>query len=455
VNLGSDDRTRLRRGRVATSLLFLLFGAALGTWTARIPAVKDHLHLSDGRLSLALLAFAAGCIVGMAAIGRLTDRFGSTRVMIPMALCEGVLLVPPAFMPNLLGLGLALFVFGLVHGTLNIAMNANAIEVQRAWGGPIMSSFHAVYSIGGFLGAIVGGLFARGDISVGTTFLSVGGVVFALALWASWWALPAPPVTAAPVTPASQTPASQTPAPAGRALPEPRSYALLFLGVLALCALVGEGAAADWSAVYLHDSLGTTAAFATYAYAAFAIMMTVGRLLGDRLAARFGPVNLVRASGVLAAVGLGAALLVGRPVAGVIGFACLGAGMSGIAPQVYSAAGNRDPARAGRALSLVVSIGYVGFVLGPILIGSASTVVGLAKALAIPAFLALFVAASAAALRPASPAAVAPASPALAADGDRAGAGDGDGDGDGAGDGSEPHHAQPEPESRSRRDSPV
>jgi MFS family permease len=372
-------------------LLFLLFGMALGTWTARIPAVKGHLHLSDGQLSLALLAFAVGAIVGMAFLGRLVDRAGSTAVMVPTAFAEGVLLVPPAYMPSLVTLALALMVFGMVHGTLNIAMNANAIEVQRAWKRPIMSSFHAVYSIGGLIGAATGGLFAHAGASVGVTFGSVGSVLIVFAAWATWWALPSGPVQGNE----ADQPAAATGPPVTT-----RSYALVFLGVLALCALVGEGAAADWSAVYLHDSLDSTAGFAACGYATFSLMMTAGRLLGDRLTARFGPVNLVRASGVLASLGLAGALLIGTPVAGVLGFGFLGAGLSFIAPQVYSAAGNRDPARAGRALSTVVSIGYAGFVLGPILIGSASTVVGLPAALGIPAVLALFVAAGATILRP-------------------------------------------------------
>ncbi len=383
------ERTALPRGRVATSLLFLLFGTALGTWTSRIPAVKARLGLSDGSLSIALLAFALGAIVGMVVLGRLVDRFGSTSVMVPMALGEGVLLVPAAYAPSLVTLAVALFVFGAVHGTLNIAMNANAIEVQRAVGRPIMSSFHAVYSIGGFVGAAIGGLFARADLGAGATFLAVGGLVVGLAGWAARWALPA--ACRVPAQPPEPDPSSDPPA---------RRFDLLFLGILAMCALVGEGTAADWSAVYTHENLGAAAGFAAVPFAAFSIMMTVGRLLGDRLAAAFGPVLLVRCCGVLASVGMTAALLIGRPIAAVIGFGCLGAGMSCIAPQVYSAAGNRDPARAGRALSQVVSLGYAGFVIGPILIGSASTVVGLPTALAIPALLVLFVAAAASALRP-------------------------------------------------------
>jgi fucose permease len=385
--VGSGERTALWRGRTATSLLFLLFGMALGTWTSRIPAVKARIGLTDGSLSIALLAFALGAIVGMVVLGRLVDRFSSTSVMVPTALAEGVLLVPAAYAPSLVTLALALFVFGAVHGTLNIAMNANAIEVQRAWRRPIMSSFHAVYSIGGFLGSAIGGLLARGNLSAGFTFLCVGGLVVMLAVWTAAWALPR----------ALMVPTQ--PVPTDIAAPPTRRHDLLFLGILAMCALVGEGTAADWSAVYTHENLHATAGFAAAPFAAFSIMMTVGRLLGDRLAAALGPVLLVRCCGVLASVGMTAALLIGQPIASVIGFGCLGAGMSCIAPQVYSAAGNRDPARAGRALSQVVSLGYAGFVIGPILIGSASTFVGLPTALAIPALLVLFVAAAASALR--------------------------------------------------------
>ncbi|WP_425719316.1 MFS transporter [Micromonospora sp. DT233] len=378
-------------------MAFLLFGTALGVWTARIPAVKEKLGLSDGRLSIALLAFAAGCIVGMAVLGRLTDRFGSSRVLVPSAVLEGALLVLPGYSETLPVLSVTLFFFGATHGTLNIAMNANALEVQRAAGKPIMSSFHAIYSIGGFLGAIVGSFFARSGAGVGVTFLTVGAAVLVLALWAALWVLPAATDSTAPTEPSGAEAAVESMATEQE--PARRPMLLVFFGVLVLCTLVGEGAAADWSGVYLRDNLETSPGFAAYGFAAFSIMMTVGRLFGDRLARALGPVTLVRLGGALAASGLGVALLVNHPVAGVIGFGLLGAGLSSIAPQVYSAAGNQDPRRAGRALSTVVSIGYLGFLLGPILIGAAATVVGLPLALWIPVVLAVFVAAGATALR--------------------------------------------------------
>jgi fucose permease len=139
-----------------------------------------------------------------------------------------------------------------------------------------------------------------------------------------------------------------------------------------MCTLVGEGTA-DWSAVYPHESLASTPGFAAAAFAAFSVKRTAGRLLGDRLTASFGPVALVRFCGALASIGMTTSLLFDRPLAGVVAFACVGAGMSITAPQVCSAAGRRDPAQAGAALSLVVSLGYVGFLVGPIVIGTVST----------------------------------------------------------------------------------
>ncbi|MBB5872814.1 MFS family permease [Allocatelliglobosispora scoriae] len=378
----------LRRGRIATCLLFACVGMVVGTWSARIPAIKRDLGLSDGQLSIALLGFAAGAIIGMQLVGHLVERFGAAGVMVPAAVAEGLALITPGVAPNLVLLTGSLLLLGTVHGTLNIAMNTNAVEIERAAVRPMLSSFHAVYSVGGFLGAGIGGAFAYLSRTPTQTFAAVAVLVVALAVWARRWAYAAPHV---PESHVDTTPAG-------------RIGGVALLGALAFCCLVGEGAAADWSTVYLRDSLGSSPGFAAMAYAAFAISMMLGRLVGDGLTARFGPVTLVRGCAALAAAGLGIALLIGEPVAGIIGFACLGAGLSCIAPQVFSAAGNRDPARASRVLARVVSIGWVGFVAGPIMIGALAEVTSLPVALAIPVLLAVFIAATATALRPARPA---------------------------------------------------
>jgi predicted MFS family arabinose efflux permease len=394
----------LRRARAAVTVLFLLYGVILGTWTARIPAVKHRLGLSDSQLSIGLLAFAAGAILGMQGAGRLVDRFGSRTVMVPAVLADAVLLVPPAFAGNLAVLAGCLVAFGAVHGTLNIAMNVNAVEVQRAAGRPIISSCHAVYSVGGFLGAAAGGLFARGGLGAGATFAAVSAAVLVVAALDRLLVLPPTSLRADPAALAAPAGPDGGPVRVGLLAP-----GVLLLGLLVFCCLVGEGAAADWSTVYLRDSLGAPEDLATAGYAAFSVMMVAGRLAGDRLSARFGPVALVRGCGVLAAAGLATGLLVGAPVAGIVGFGCLGAGLSCIAPQVFSAAGSRNPTVAGQAIARVAGLGFLGFVVGPVLIGFTARVAGLPHALLIPAVLALFVALSAAAIRPARQPAPAPA----------------------------------------------
>ncbi len=343
--------------------------------------MKAHLGLSDSRLSIGLLAFAAGAILGMQASGWLVDRFGAAVVLLPAVLLDAFALVGPAYASSLALLVIALLVFGVVHGVLNVAMNVNAVQVQHAIGRPVISSCHAVYSIGGFAGAAVGGLFAYGDLGAGPTFLSVAVLVVVTSLALIRRVLAFRP---------RQEPVDEAQAP---------MTGVAFLGVLAFCCLVGEGAAADWSAVYLRDDLGTTAAYAAAAYACFAVTMTVGRLAGDRLAQRYGPVALARGGGLIAAVGLALSLMVGKPAAGVVGFGCLGAGLSCIAPQVFAAAGLRNPARAGTAIGRVASLGFLGFVVGPVVIGALAQQVGLASALALPAALAGFVALAAASLR--------------------------------------------------------
>jgi MFS family permease len=162
--------------------------------------------------------------------------------------------------------------------------------------------------------------------------------------------------------------------------------------MLALCSLLGEGAAGGWSAVYLRDNLGTSAAFAALGYAAFSVTMAAGRLAGDRLAARFGPGRLVSGCGAVAAVGLACALVSASPALGLIGFALFGAGLSSTFPQLLSAAGNIETSRSGTGIARVAGAGYLGLLGGPVLIGSCASLIGLRLALVIPVVLMVFVA---------------------------------------------------------------
>lgn len=421
---------KMRRARVAVLLYFFLLGMIGAVWVARIPAIKHRLELTDGALGAALLAMPAGLVVVMLVCGRLVDRYGSGRVTRPAGVAFALGLVPLGFVGGLPALVAGLFFFGLVSGLLDVAMNAHAVRVERGYGRPIMTSFHAVYSVGGFAGALFGGLFAWLDVAPAPTFLAAGLPMAVVGVVAGRGLLPSPDPTQAPPPNPSEIPHAAGPAdaldapdapdapeaPEAPDAPGPRgrrpALVVALLGVVAFCCLVGEGAADNWSAVYLHDDLGTSQGFAALGFAAFSITMTIGRLAGDRLALRLGPVRLVRGCGLLAATGLAAGLLADHPIGGIAGFAALGAGLSCIVPQVFSAAGNTDPARAGRNLARVAGLGYLGLVSGPVVIGGAANLVGLPSALAIPALLAIGVAAAAGVMRRPVAAAPQPARPA-------------------------------------------
>ncbi|MBG0816573.1 MFS transporter [Planomonospora sp. ID82291] len=373
--------------RRAVSFFFIVLGTVSGAWAARIPAVKTDLGLSDGRLSYGLLAMAVGLIVGMRFAGRLTDHFGSARVIVPAAVGTALAMIPPGYAPTLPALIASLFVYGLVNASLDVSMNAHGVEVERLYGRPIMSSFHGMFSIGGLLGAGIGGLFALLGLGAGATLAATGVPLALVSLYAGRHLLPAGPRPSAQDEPKTAEPARWT-------------GWIVLMGVVAFAGLVGEGAAVDWTSVYLFEDLHASETVAALGFAVFSVAMTAGRFAGDRLALRHGPVRLVRVSGVIAALGLGGALLVGSIPVAIVGFALFGLGLATIVPQVFSAAGNHDPARAGQAIAQVATVGYSGLVAGPAIIGGVSELTDLPTALAVPAALAMFMAASAGALRP-------------------------------------------------------
>jgi len=368
----------------------MLPGVTLATWTARIPAVKARLALSDGALSLGLLAVGIGAVLSMQFVGRLVDRHGSSTVMLPSAVLLAIAMAGPGFAGNLQILVVTLLAVGACYGLLDVAMNAQAVEVERAYGRPIMASFHAGYSIGGLVGAVYGSLLARAGVGAGPTFLAIGLPMAAAVILVSRWLLP----------PASAVAPGQA-GDLGRSQGGGRWPAhVLLLGVLGMFCFLDEGAAADWSSVYLRDALHASAGLAPLAYGMFSITMALGRLIGDRLVARIGPVALVRCGAGLAALGLAVGLLVSTPVAGIAGFGALGAGLSCIVPQLFTAAGNWDPSRSGRSLAQVTMLSYLGLLAGPVAIGPVAGVTGLPTALSLPVILAVLVALSAPAVRP-------------------------------------------------------
>jgi len=383
--------SRLARARVAILSYFFVLGVATATWSARLPVIKAALHLSDGRLGLVLFAVPAGSVLTLPLSGRIADKFGAVRVLRIAGVLVPVALVPIGLGPqtrNLPALIAALVVYGAMAGLLDVSMNACAARLELGYDRPIMSSMHAGYSIAGLAGAGIGGISAWLGISPLPTFAATGAALIVLGLLAGLR------VTIPPVVP-------RTPQPDDPPLRSLRqiSAVIWVLGALALCGQVGEGSAGDWSAVYLHVNLGSSAGVAAAGLAAFSVTMAAGRLAGDRLAARFGPVALVRASGLLAGLGMAAGLLVGGPVAAIVGFALLGAGLAGIFPQIVTAAARLDPARAGHNIGRIAAVAYSGLLTGPVAIGAIASGVGLRDALLVPAALAILVAAAAGVMR--------------------------------------------------------
>ncbi|MCI2418571.1 MFS transporter [Saccharopolyspora sp. K220] len=372
-----------RQARWAVTGYFVITGAALGTWTARIPAIKQDLGLDDMQVTLALFAVAAGSVLAMQVVGHLSDRLGSARVLGPAGIAMSASLLLPGFANSFPLLVIGLLLFGAGHGTVDVTMNAHAMQVQRRYGRPIVSTFHAMFSVGGLLGAGCGALAAQASIATGAHFALVAAALGVVSMIAR------PALLPAEVTPSG-----------GSVRQRGISPGIVFLGVLAFFCSVGEGSMADWSPLYLHDVLRTSPALAATGYAVFSATMAVFRFLGDFLVARLGPVVLVRTCGAIAGLGLGVGLLLHHPVAAIIGFALFGIGLSNIIPQVFNAAGNQDPSRSGRNLAQVSTLGYGGLLAGPVVIGLLAHWTDLAIGLALPAVLALLVAASARAVHP-------------------------------------------------------
>jgi MFS family permease len=356
----------LRLARAAVAAIFFINGAATANWLVRIPAVQAKLGLGAGALGLALLGVAVGALLAMPRTGHLVARHGSRPVTRAAALLFAATLPLPALAPNPFVLVLALVALGAGHGSLDVAMNAQASTVERRYGRPIMSGFHALFSAGGLVGATVGGFVA--DHRIGQAGHLVTTALVAGVLGA---------VVTRGMVPAHADAANGDAAPA-----RPRGI-LLTLGIMAFCVLLGEGAMADWSALYLRDITGAGPGLAAAGYAAFSLAMAAGRFIGDRLTVRFGATTLVRGGGVLAALGLAFALVLGSPWAAIVGFATVGAGFSVAFPLMLARAGSVPGTSAGTAIATVSVFGYAGFLAGPPLIGFVAQAVTLRGGLAV------------------------------------------------------------------------
>jgi MFS family permease len=324
---------------------------------------------------------AVGSVVALPLAAWVLARWGSRRITSAAAVGFCLALPLPIMAPTTWLVLESLALLGAFNALLDVAMNAQALAVEARYQRPIMSTFHAPFSVGGVAGALVASGFMAGG--VGSLSHVIAVTVLTLA------------VLIAAIPRLSRTTAAE--GSAGPVFTRPPT-ALLSLGLLTFCGLLVEGAIGDWSAVYMRDHLEASASLAAAGFAAFSLMMATGRFGGSSVAARIGPQALLRASGALAAAGLTAALLLATPGAALVGFGLVGLGVANVIPVLFSAAGRVSGIPAGTALAAVATTGYAGYLAGPPLIGFAAELAGLPAALGIVAACCAVVAAGASVL---------------------------------------------------------
>ena len=372
IETGTIARPRVARLAVAT--IFFTNGLLVANWFARVPDVKQRLDLSEGTLSLALLSAAVGSLLAQPAAGWVIGRMGSRQVTAIMALAFCAVFVLPGLATTLPILMLVLCLFGALNGSLDVAMNAQAALVERQYGRSIMNSFHALWSVGGLGGAVLGGLAATRDMPLAAHFLLAAGAG-ALCILVALRGLVLDRGATAGHDPAFALP--------------PR--VLLPMGIVAFCALVCEGAIGDWGAIYLREGLHSTPGVAATGYAVFALLMAAGRFSGDWLTMRFGAGRLVRASGLLVLAGISLALVSTTPAIAIAGFGLVGGGVSCIFPLIMSAAARTPGIAPGLGIAAMATVGYTGFLVGPPLIGSVAELASLRGGLGVLAVFGLVI----------------------------------------------------------------
>jgi MFS family permease len=350
----------------AVFTIFLIHGLVVSTWVSRIPAIQTSLRLSNGVLGLTLLSSAAGAVCSIPATGWLVSHYGSKPITILTSASFCLFLNLPGIAWNRGSLAAGLFLFGAAAAAMDVSMNAQGVEVEKALGHPTMSRFHALFSLGGMLGAGVGGVVANAHVGPRTHFAVASIILLFATLAISPLFLHTAPLLRGA---AHRLPIRQIPP------------ILLALSAIAFFILLTEGAMADWTALYLRQVLDASAGLAAAGYAVFSAAMALFRLMGDTITLRLGPARTVRAGSMTAGLGLIWAIAMPTPAWALPGFFFAGAGLSVIIPLVFGSGGRVGSVSPGAGIATVTGLGYLGFIAGPPTIGFVSQMVTLRYAL--------------------------------------------------------------------------
>lgn len=347
-----DISVNKSRIRLAVAAFYFCQGLAFASWASRIPTIKQHLGLSEAQLGTVLLMLPIGQLLTMPLSGRLVSKYGSHRLLPIVGFLYVANLFTIALAPNMWALGAALLFFGIIGNMCNISVNTQGVLAEGIYERSIMSSFHGTWSIAGFTGALIGLICMTLKLSIETHFLIITGIVWTLNLLnRKYLALPS----------GIQTKKG------GFAFKLDKL--LISLGVVGFCSMATEGAMFDWSGVYFDEVVHAPKSLIVLGYAAFMVMMALARFVGDKALSRFGRQRMLQGSGILMFLGMALAVSYPSLIASTLGFMLVGLGVACNVPVVYSVAGKHPTISSGMALAMVSSLSYLGFLIGPPLIG--------------------------------------------------------------------------------------
>ena len=370
------------RARIAITTAFIINGSMAGTFYSRIADIKEEYRISNSALGFALLVVSIGVLVGLGFSGKQSAKRGSAPVTFYATYALGASLLLVGAANNYLTLCLTFLVLGACLATQDVAMNSHAIVLEHQADKRYMSTFHAMFSLGALGGGLVGAWFSQHNIDLMKHVAFIAMLVFLANFCVRNWFLPAE--------------LDQHPVEGKKKIKKPKLF--LIVGLLGLCAAIGEGSAGDWGAILARDTFDATPFVSTLPYICFSAAMVIGRLFGDRAASKYGPMNLIVGGGLIAGIGLGGGLLVGGIGGVIFGWLAAGIGLSIVIPMLFSQAGEIAKTRfegqfaPSEGVAMVSGIAYFGFLVGPPTLGFLGDAIGLRWAMLVPAVLALVMA---------------------------------------------------------------
>jgi MFS family permease len=370
------------RARIAITTAFIINGTVIGALYARIPDIKEQLDISNSALGIALLCLPLGLLFGLGFSGKQSAKRGSAPVTYysTYALAIALLIVGPVI--NYYTFCLTFVLFGACLATQDVAMNSHAIVLEHEADKRYMSTFHATFSMGALAGGLLGGFFAQQKTTIMWQSAFIAMLIFLANFFVRNMFLSAD--------------LDKHAVEGKKKIKRPTIF--IIVGLLGTCAAIGEGSAGDWGAILARDTFNATPFISTLPYICFSAAMVIGRLFGDRLATKYGPMNLIIGGGTIAGVGLGGGLLVGGIGGVVFGWFAAGIGLSIVVPMLFTQAGEIAKTRfegqfaPSEGVAIVSGIAYFGFLVGPPILGFLGDAIGLRWALMVPAILALLMA---------------------------------------------------------------